>query len=89
MVVAQNKQYFLSEIAEGMLVKVSQLSNIFGKHIILTNPSVTDDGDIEGVIGFIGSNLDARSDSLNDPQSPVAHIYHDADEKDGEVYYDE
>lgn len=79
----------INDLFKGMKVRASQLSQIFGQHIILTNPDLMPDGDIEGVIGYIGESLDDESDGFNGQGVPIAHIYNDADEKDGEVYFDE
>ena len=76
-----------NDIMKGMRVKASQLSNIFGQHIILVNPDIMSDGDIEGEIGFIGKTLTDESDGFNGQGKPIAHIYNDMDEKEGDVYY--
>ena len=79
----------INDIVKGMRVRASQLSQIFGQHIILINPDIMSDGDIEGEIGYIGENLNDESDGLNRQGKPVAHIYNDAEEKEGDVYLDE
>ncbi|MBQ7565164.1 MAG: hypothetical protein IJT16_14405 [Lachnospiraceae bacterium] len=84
-----NKKYTIDELHTGMKVKESQLDNIFKKHIILINSYLNSNGEIEGIIGFIGNQLNEESDRLNQKGVIVTHIYNEEVDKEGEVYYDE
>ena len=85
----EKKEYTLDELYNGMQVRESQLSNVYNIHIVLVNSFLTEDGDIEGTVGFIGSTLNSESDRLNRRGVMVTHIYNEEAEKEGEIYYDD
>ena len=73
----------------GTKVKKSQFNNVYDLRIIITEAKKTPDGDTEGILSFIGTELNAESDKLFVPGASICPIYHEKEYIDGDITYDE
>ena len=81
-------KYTISDIYKGMKVYKEQLSEIHDTWIILYRPKTSDMKE-DGVIGFIGSETNAESDSLYTKDNVIIPVYNDSIELEDDIFYDE
>lgn len=69
------------KINVGMQVKVSDLDDIKEIHIILYDARRIDGtGEIEGTIGFIGTELNSEADKLFRPGASICSVYNSSED---------
>ncbi len=77
-------RYSFDDLRLGMEVKRSELSEIFGKVIILINTVLLPDNDIEGEVAYLdnGDNEEYEKWFMQD-EIPITPIFQSEDMKDG------
>lgn len=73
----------------GQKVRKSQFNDVFDIRIIITDAHRTSDGDTEGILSFVGKELNSESDKLFVPGASICPIYNEKEYFDGDVMYDE
>lgn len=82
------KKLKLEDLRLGMLVRRSQLDDIYDTHIILTD--VKNLGfDAEGIISYIGENLNKESNAIVLGAESICPIYNDSSELEEDFTYEE
>ncbi|MBR6223262.1 MAG: hypothetical protein IKQ71_07475 [Lachnospiraceae bacterium] len=85
---AVTTKYTVNDLKEGMRVFKEQLSSIYDTWIILYRPknSIMDE---DGIIGFIGSEPNEKSDALYTEDNIIIPIYNDSTELEGDIFDEE
>ncbi len=78
----------LEELKIGDIVSESSLRSIYNVYITLVDSKIAGE-DIIGRIAYIGTDLNEEADRIAEENDHICAIYHDADEIEGEVTYDE
>lgn len=78
----------LEDIQIGDIVSEASLSNIYNVYITLVDSKIVGE-DIIGKVAYIGRDLNAEADRAVAENDNICAIYHDIDEVEGEVTYDE
>ena len=73
----------------GQKVKKSQFKDVFDIRIIITDAHRTSDGDTEGILSFVGTELNSESEKLFKPGASICPIYNEKEYVDGDIMYDE
>ena len=68
--------------------KVS-VQDVFDIRIIITDAQKTADGDTEGILSFVGTELNSESEKLFKPGASICPIYNEKEYVDGDIMYDE
>lgn len=84
----QDLKLRLEDLRIGDVVTRSSLDEIYNVYITLVDSKVAE-GDIIGKIAFIGRELDEKADKVIEENDNICAIYHDGDEMEGEVTYDD
>ena len=84
----QDLKLRLEDLRIGDVVTRSSLDEIYNVYITLVDSKVAE-GDIIGKIAFIGLELDEKADKVIEENDNICAIYHDGDELEGEVTYDD
>lgn len=84
----QDLKLRLEDLRIGDVVTRSSLDEIYNVYITLVDSKVAE-GDIIGKIAFIGRELDEKADKVIEENDNICAIYHDEDEVEGEVTYDD
>ncbi|MBO4845772.1 MAG: hypothetical protein J5525_05625 [Lachnospiraceae bacterium] len=81
-------KYKLTELKEGMRVFKDQLSTIYDTWIILYRPKKADMQE-DGIIGFIGSETNEKSDALYTDDNIIIPIFNDSTDLEGDIFDEE
>lgn len=82
-------KYKFEDLRIGMEVRKSQLSDIFGKNIILINTNLLANNDVEGEVAYLDNgNVEEYEKWFDQSDIPITPIYKNEDLRDG-VEYDE
>ena len=85
---AVTTKYTVNDLKEVMRVFKEQLYSIYDTWIILYRPknSIMDE---DGIIGFIGSEPNEKSDALYTEDNIIIPIYNDSTELEGDIFDEE
>lgn len=77
------------ELKLDIIVKASQLEEIYDTYITLTDVEDLPEGDYIGIIGFVGDELTEEAGELFKPGTCICPIYNEKALIDGQIYYEE
>lgn len=83
--------YNLSELQSmvGQTVRKSWFDDTVGIRIIIKDVYRTEDGDTEGILGFVGTEVTEDAAEIFKPGARICPIWNDPEYAYGEVVYDE
>lgn len=73
----------------GKKVRASQFDKVYDIHIIITDAVNTPDGDTEGTLSFVGTEVSDEAAKLFKPGARICPIWNEKAYLDGDVMYDE
>ena len=81
-------KYQLSDLSKGMIVFKEQLSAIYDTWIILYRPKKSEMEE-DGIIGYIGSEPNEKSDALYTEDNIIIPVYNDSMDLEGDIFEEE
>ena len=87
--VEKKKKLSFDELQEHMIVRTSQLENIFDTYMLLLNSTLLADGDVEGELVYFGDGKSTDYTKWFKTNATITPVYFDSAEYIDGVTFDE
>lgn len=71
----KNDKYSIDELKKGMIVRLSQLSDILDTPMILTDTKILPNDDLEGILVYFGDSSTKEYEDWFNQSKPITPVY--------------